>query len=166
MEGNWPCRYVNPGLKSFPPMKNTNNEEIRSNLQAIMHCWETGDVNTFESFMHEEVMFAIPGKRMNKFEILNHFNNAIEILSDIKIYIFNIVVEQDQFAIEFQFACTSKNSGQRTCSSALGIGKVLDGKIIEIREYWDPYVEEMQSKGEFPLDEGQAPFPWPQIERS
>ena len=138
-----------------------NKNETKNLLCSLMKTWEDGDLDAFSSFLHNDIMFAIPDKTFNKTSIIKHFNNAMKILSEINIYMFDIIVDGDNFAFEFQFACTFKETNQRSCESVAAIGKISQGKLIELREYWDTKVSEMQYSGKLPLAENTSPLPRP-----
>ena len=124
-------------------------------------AWETGDYLLFDSIMHEDVVFAYPGRRMNKDEALKDFIDYNKSFSNTKVYINKIIVDGDNLAVEWQFASTKIKTGDRTTVSDAIIGKIKDGKIIVWKEYLDGRVSRMQAAGNLSLEEGEEPFPWP-----
>ena len=143
-------------IKSEP-----KNEEL---IEAIIYnharAWETGDYELLESILHEDLIFAYPGRRMNKQETLMDFVEYNKSFNDTKIYVSKIIVDGDDLAIEWQFASTNIKTGNRTAVSDAIIGKMKDEKIIVWKEYLDGRVSRMQTAGELPLEEGEEPFPW------
>jgi len=123
-------------------------------------AWETGDLDLFLSTIHDDIVFAYPGRRLNKEELLEDFDFFQENFSDTKIYIHNIVSRGNIVAVEWQFASTNSD-GIRTSVSDAIIGEIRGGKIVSWKEYLDGRVSRMQIAGELPLEEGEEPFPWP-----
>ena len=124
-------------------------------------AWETGDYVLFDSIMHEDVVFAYPGRRMNKDEALKDFIEYNKSFTNTKVYISKIIADDDNLAVEWQFASTNIKTGNRTAVSDAIIGKIKDGKIIVWKEYLDGRVSRMQAAGNLSLEEGEEPFPWP-----
>ena len=124
-------------------------------------AWETGDYVLFDSIMHEDVVFAYPGRRMNKDEALKDFIEYNKSFTNTKVYINKIIADDDNLAVEWQFASTNIKTGNRTAVSDAIIGKIKDGKIIVWKEYLDGRVSRMQAAGNLSLEEGEEPFPWP-----
>ena len=124
-------------------------------------AWETGDIEILSEILHEDVIFAYPGRRLNKQETLADLVDYNKSFKDTKIYISKIIANGDDLAVEWQFASTSIKTGNRTAVSDAIIGKVKDGKIIVWKEYLDGRVSRMQANGTLALEEGQEPFPWP-----
>lgn len=123
-------------------------------------AWETGSMDLLLETVHDDIIFAYPGRRLNKEELIEDFEGFADAFTDTKIYISNIVARGDMVGVEWQFA-TTNNDGVRTAVSDAIIGKVRDGKIISWKEYLDGRVSRMQIAGELPLEEGEEPFPWP-----
>ena len=111
--------------------------------------------------MHEDLVFAYPGRRLNKSETLEDFLDYNSSFKDTKIYINKIIADGNDLAVEWQFASTNKKTGNRTAVSDAIIGQVKDGKIIVWKEYLDGRVSRMQIAGNLSLEEGEEPFPWP-----
>ena len=124
-------------------------------------AWETGDYKLLDSILHEDLVFAYPGRRLNKTEALKDFLDYNSSFKDTKIYINKIIIDGDDFAVEWQFASTNRKTGNRTAVSDAIIGKVKDGKIVIWKEYLDGRVSRMQIAGNLTLEEGAEPFPWP-----
>ena len=64
-------------------------------------------------------------------------------------------------AVEWQFATTKVETGQRQVVSDAIIGKIKDGKFIVWKEYLDGRVKLLQATDELFLEEGEEPYPWP-----
>ena len=139
-----------------------NNKEIAKEL-VYMHAnaWETGNLELLDSVLHKDVVFAYPGRRLNKDETLKDFLEYNKAFKDTKIYINKIIVNGDDLAVEWQFASTNIKTGNRTAVSDAIIGKIEDGKIIIWKEYLDGRVSRLQTAGNLSLEEGEEPFPWP-----
>lgn len=130
---------------------------VRNHARA----WETGDEELLASLLHEDSVFAYPGRRLNKeqtLEDLRFFRDAYE---DTKVYIHAIVIDGDNVAVEWQFATTKKETGKREVVSDAIIGRIQDGQFIVWKEYLDGRVKGLQAEGTLPLEEGEEPFPWP-----
>ena len=142
--------------------KADENEELVKNL-VLQHAkaWETGDYKLLNSILHEDLVFAYPGRRLNKAETLKDLIDYNNTFNDTKIYINKIIIDGNDVAVEWQFASTNIKTGNRTSVSDAIIGKIKDGKIIVWKEYLDGRVSRMQIAGNLSLEEGQEPFPWP-----
>lgn len=139
----------------------TTEEAIIALVHEHARAWETGDVELLDKVLHDEVVFAYPGRRLNKEETLEDLRVYKQLFTDTKIYIHTIIVQGEDVAVEWQFASTNTETGNRTAVSDAIIGRVEDGKIIMWKEYLDGRVSRMQANGELPLEEGEEPFPWP-----
>ncbi len=124
-------------------------------------AWETGDEALLDSLLHEDVMFAYPGRRLNKAQTLEDLRFFRDAYADTKVYIHTIIVNGNNVAVEWQFATTKKETGKREVVSDAVIGKVKDGKFIVWKEYLDGRVKGLQAEGKLELEEGEEPFPWP-----
>ena len=140
---------------------NLNEDNVKQMVYKHARAWETGDYELFDSILHQDLIFAYPGRRMSKEETLKDFIDYKNSFNDTKIYINKILIDDGDIAVEWQFASTNKKTGNRTAVSDAIIGKVKDGKIIIWKEYLDGRVSRMQAAGNLSLDEGQEPFPWP-----
>ena len=140
----------------------SKNEEITKELiYKHSKAWETGDYELLDKILHKDVIFAYPGRRMNKQETLIDLTEYNKSFKNTKIYINKIVVDGDDLAVEWQFASTNIMTGNRTAVSDAIIGNIKDGKIIVWKEYLDGRVSRMQANGTLALEEGEEPFPWP-----
>ena len=138
------------------------NEQIAKELvNRHAKAWETGDVKLLDSVLHEDAVFAYPGRRLNKQETLTDLVDYSKSFKDTRIYISKIIIDGDDVAVEWQFASTSIKTGNRTAVSDAVIGRIKDGKIIVWKEYLDGRVSRMQANGTLALEEGEEPFPWP-----
>ncbi len=144
---------------------NLIQEEKRIAVETLVHqhakAWEAGDYALLDSILHKDLVFAYPGRRLNKTETLKDFLDYNSSFKETKIYINKIIFDGDDFAVEWQFASTNRKTGNRTAVSDAIIGKVKDEKIIVWKEYLDGRVSRMQIAGNLSLDEGAEPFPWP-----
>lgn len=136
-------------------------ENIRQMVHLHAHAWETGDEALLNELLHEEVVFAYPGRRLNKEQTLEDLRFFRDNYQDTKVYIHEIIVAGDMVAVEWQFATTKKETGAREVVSDAIIGRIADGKFIEWKEYLDGRVKGLQAEGRLELEEGQEPFPWP-----
>ena len=152
-------------LASLAGCNNLIQKENGKAAENLVHqhakAWETGDYDLFDFVLHKDLIFAYPGRRLNKTEALKDFLDYNSSFRETKIYINKIIADGDDFAVEWQFASTNKKTGNRTAVSDAVIGKVKDGKIIVWKEYLDGRVSRMQIAGNLSLEEGQEPFPWP-----
>ena len=140
---------------------NKNYEFIKNLVNQHAEAWETGDYELLDSILHEDLVFAYPGRRLNKSETLKDLIDYNASFKNTKIYINKIIINGNDVAVEWQFASTSMKTGNRTAVSDAIIGKVKDGKIIVWKEYLDGRVSRMQVAGNLTLEEGEEPFPWP-----
>ena len=134
---------------------------IKDMVQNHAKAWETGDEELLASLLHKDVVFAYPGRRLNKeqtIEDLRFFRDAYE---NTKVYIHTVIVDGKNIAVEWQFATTKKETGKREVVSDAVIGKVQDGQFIVWKEYLDGRVKGLQAEGSLELEEGSEPFPWP-----
>jgi len=140
----------------------SKNEEIVKEL-ILKHAraWETGNYELLDSVLHQDVIFAYPGRRLNKTETLQDLIDYNKSFKDTKIYINKVIVDGDNLAVEWQFASTNIKTGNRTAVSDAIIGKIKDNKIIVWKEYLDGRVSRLQAVGNLTLEEGEEPFPWP-----
>ena len=124
-------------------------------------AWETGDEKLLALLLHKDVVFAYPGRRLNKEQTLEDLRFFQGAYRDTKVYIHTIIVSGDNVAVEWQFATTKKETGKREVVSDAIIGKVREGQFIIWKEYLDGRVKGLQAEGTLPLEEGEEPFPWP-----
>lgn len=154
--------FITIFLSSCSPIENSQDEKIKEMVYQHAKAWENGDLELLDSLLHEDAVFAYPGRRLNKNQTLedlayfrNHFNET-------KVYVHNIIIEGDMVAVEWQFATTKIEDGKRQVVSDAIIGKVKDGKFIIWKEYLDGRVKTLQANGTLALEEGKEPFPWPE----
>ncbi len=149
-------------ISCAPPIQNDlENKEIEKLVMRHAKAWETGDYGLLDSILHEGLVFAYPGRRLNKTETLKDLIDYNATFKDTKIYVNKIIIDGDDLAVEWQFASTNKITGNRTVVSDAIIGKIQNGKIIIWKEYLDGRVSRMQIAGNLSLEEGEEPFPWP-----
>ena len=107
-----------------------NDELIKNLVNLHANAWETGDYELLDSILHEDLVFAYPGRRLNKTETLKDLIEYNASFKNTKIYINKIIIDGNDLAVEWQFASTSIKTGNRTAVSDAIIGKVKDGKIV------------------------------------
>ncbi|MBI4086815.1 queuosine precursor transporter [Candidatus Kaiserbacteria bacterium] len=129
-------------------------------------AWETGNEALLSSLLHEDVVFAYPGRRLNKRQTLEDLRDFRDAYENTKVYIHSIVIDGDNLAVEWQFATTKKETGTREVVSDAVIGRVEGGKFIVWKEYLDGRVKALQAEGTLSLEEGEEPFPWPKKTQS
>jgi ketosteroid isomerase-like protein len=142
-------------------MSDAKKESIVTLVTDHARAWEEDNLDLFLSTIHEDILFAYPGRRLNKQELIEDYKFYHESFKDTNVYIHNIIVDGDMVSVEWQFAMTEKESGKRTATSDGIIGKIQDGKIILWKEYLDGRVSRMQKVDALALEEGEAPFPSP-----
>ncbi|HIH41333.1 TPA: nuclear transport factor 2 family protein [Candidatus Woesearchaeota archaeon] len=130
-------------------------------VQDHANAWKTSDLELLDSVLHEDVVFAYPGRRLNKNQTLEDLIYFREHFSDTEVYINRIIVDGSDVAVEWQFATTEIATGKRQVVSDGIIGELKDGKFIVWKEYLDGRVKTMQANGELAYEEGEEPFPWP-----
>ena len=138
-----------------------NDELVKNLVYRHATALETGDYELLDSILHKDLVFAYPGRRLNKTETLKDLIDYNATFKDTKIYINKIIINENDVAVEWQFASTNIKTGNRTAVSDAIIGKIQDGKIIIWKEYLDGRVSRMQIAGNLSLEEGEEPFPWP-----
>lgn len=130
-------------------------------------AWETGDLELLKETIHDDIIFAYPGRRLNYDELIEDFIYYRENFSNTRVYITSIIIGDEyaidgtEVAVEWQFAYTDNATGKRIAVSDGIIGEVLDGKIVLWKEYLDGRVSRMQQVDALPLEEGEEPFPSP-----
>lgn len=141
----------------------SSNDSARITQMVMEHAraWETGDVELLDSLLHEDVVFAYPGRRLNKEETIEDLEFFRDAFRDTKVYVHTIIIEGDDVAVEWQFATTRIETGQREVVSDAVIGKVQSGKFVVWKEYLDGRVKGLQADGTLGFEEGEEPFPWP-----
>jgi ketosteroid isomerase-like protein len=138
-----------------------NQEYIAQLVYDHARAWKRGDIQLLYDILHEDVIFAYPGRRLNKEQTLQDLVYFNQHFIDTEVYINEIIIDANNVAVEWQFATTNKDTGKRQVVSDAIIGKVKDGKIIVWKEYLDGRVKKLQATGELSLEEGKEPFPWP-----
>lgn len=141
--------------------RRANDAYITELVAKHASAWQTGDAALLEAVLHEEVVFAYPGRRLNKaqtIEDLEFFKNNYR---DTKVYVHRIIIDGNNVAVEWQFATTKNETGKREVVSDAIIAHVKDGKFDVWKEYLDGRVKGMQAEGTLELEEGKEPFPWP-----
>lgn len=137
------------------------DKEIEKMVKDHAKAWETGDRQLLDSLLDDDVVFAYPGRRLNKSQTLEDLDYFSKNYNGTKVYISRIIIDGDDVAVEWQFATTKKGDKKRQVVSDAIIAKVRDGKFIVWKEYLDGRVKLLQASGELFLEEGEEPFPWP-----
>ena len=128
-------------------------------------AWKTGNLELLDNLLHEDVIFAYPGRRLNKAQTLEDLEYFKDHFKDTEVYINKIIVEGNNVAVEWQFATTKIETGERQVVSDAIIGKVKDGKFIVWKEYLDGRVKLLQADGTLELEEGEEPIVFPLAQR-
>lgn len=147
----------------FASIRVTQIKHAATTQMVVQHAkaWETGNEELLSSLLHEDVIFAYPGRRLNKQQTLEDLRFFRDAYTDTKVYIHTIIINGNDVAVEWQFATTKKETNKREVVSDAIIGKVRDGKFIVWKEYLDGRVKNLQADGTLLLEEGNEPFPWP-----
>ena len=124
-------------------------------------AWETGDIGLMDKILHEDIIFAYPGRRLNKTQTLEDLEYFRNNFNDTKVYINKIIIDGNNVAVEWQFATTEIKTGKRQVVSDAIVGEIKDGRWIVWKEYLDGRVKLMQAEGKLAFEEGEEPFPWP-----
>ena len=124
-------------------------------------AWETGNLELLDSILHEDAVFAYPGRRLNKTQTLEDLEYFKNNFNETRVYINKIIIDDSNVAVEWQFATTEIKTGKRQVVSDAIIGEIKDGKWIVWKEYLDGRVKLMQAEGKLAFEEGEEPFPWP-----
>lgn len=139
----------------------------RDAVEALVHAharaWMTGDTALMRSIVHEDALFAYPRRRVDRDTWIRELAAFHEQNVETRVYVHRVLVDGEAFAVEWQFATTDRESGERTAVGDAIIGEVRDGRIVLWKEYLDGRVFALQRAGELPLDEGEEPFPWPRV---
>ena len=136
--------------------------DAESLVHQFLKCWETGDAATFSSLLDGDVLFAYPGGRLGKKDLVQTFNDYQVQKKDIRIYFSSFFISDGhRHVTSYQFAATDRATGLRFAVGTGVICRIRDGRIIEFKEYWDNEVPGRQKLGELPLDEGRIVAPWP-----
>ena len=151
--------------ESTPGADTPTREEVAALLQRNMRSWETGDDDAFLT-LHDDVILAYPGKRLTKEGVLEASKVWRSEFRDTKVKLGRLVIEGNQFAVEYLYAATHIPTGKRQAVGTVAIGEVRDGKIYVWKEYLDGRISRMQAKGELPVDDTAEPYPWPDTPES
>ncbi len=138
-----------------------DDQKIEQMVRDHARAWETGDKELLDSLLHEDVVFAYPGRRLDKNETLEDLDYFASHFNDTKVYINKIIVDGEDIAVEWQFATTNIETGKRQVVSDAVIAEVNDGKFIVWKEYLDGRVKLLQESEQLYLEEGHEPYPWP-----
>jgi ketosteroid isomerase-like protein len=142
----------------------------RGAVQALIErqaaAWETGNETEFLATLHPDVVFAYPGKRLNRDGALRIFRDWKRDFRATALRVHRVVIDGARFAVEYTFATTNVATGRRTAAGTVAFGEVRDGKLFLWKEYLDGRVSRQQAAGELPVDEQAEPFPWPDTPES
>lgn len=139
----------------------TQEEAIRQMVYKHAEAWKTGNATLLDELLHDDVVFAYPGRRLDKSQTLEDLRYFSEHFTDTEVYIHEIIIEGNKVAVEWQFATTDKQTGYRQVVSDAIIGEVSEGKFLIWKEYLDGRVKTLQKEGKLALEEGEEPYPWP-----
>lgn len=139
----------------------TQETYVTALVKKHARAWETGDEKLLDEVLHEDAVFAYPGRRLTKEQTLEDLRFFRDNYISTKVYIHTVIVNGDDVAVEWQFATTKKETGKREVVSDAIIGKMKDGKFVVWKEYLDGRVKGLQAEGKLELEEGLEPFPWP-----
>tara|TARA_R110002167_G_scaffold31582_1_gene103641 strand:+ start:474 stop:1022 length:549 start_codon:yes stop_codon:yes gene_type:complete len=135
--------------------------EAKSLIHGFLSAWESGDAETFATALHPDVVFAYPGGRLDYGALTALFTSYQKEKTDIKIYFADFLISDgDRYVTAYQFAATDVESAERFAVGTGIVCRFADGKLIEVKEYWDSQLASLQKSGEVPLDEGIV-APWP-----
>ena len=141
-------------LRTAPAESPTPRVAMETLVKDMLKSWETGDAEKFASAFDDKAVFAYPGDRLDKPHLVEMFKNYHQDKTDIKIYFGRFLVEDNRFAMTFQFAATDRKSGARQAVGTAASGRVENGKLVLYKEFYDEHVAKRQAAKEIPLDEG------------
>ena len=150
-----------PGVESDRTGAEADRAAVEELIRRHALAWETGDTAVLAAIIHPEARLAYPRRRVDRATWIRELRDFSESHRDTRIYIHRITVENDDFAVEWQFATTDAETGDRTAVGDAIIGQVADGRIVLWKEYLDGRVPALQREGVLELEEGEEPFPWP-----
>jgi len=135
-------------------------------VEQQMRSWETGDETAFRSTLHDQIVFAYPGKRLDQEGVLKIFRDWKTDFRETKLRIAALVIEGHRFSVEYMFSSTNRTTGVQMAVGTVATGEVRDGRLLIWKEYLDGRVSRLQAKGELLIDEAADPFPWPDTPES
>ena len=139
----------------------SEKEKIIEMVNLHATAWSDGDINLLDSLLSDDVIFAYPGRRLNKTQTIEDLSYFKEHYNDTQVYINKIMVDGNDLAVEWQFATTNIDTGQRQVVSDAIMARVEAGKFTVWKEYLDGRVKSLQASDELFLEEGEEPYPWP-----
>ena len=145
------------------PAATGHAEAVEALVRDHARAWMTGDTALARSILHDDALLAYPRRRVDRDTWLSELAAFARANENTRIYVHKVLVDGDDFAVEWQFAATDRATGQRTAVGDAIIGRVRDGRIVLWKEYLDGRIFALQRSGELPLDEGLEPFPWPEV---
>ncbi len=141
----------------------TDRATVETLVRDHARAWMTGDTALARQILHEDARFAYPRRRVDRETWISELAGFHQTAEDVRVYVHRVVVDGSQFAVEWQFASTERDTGARTAVGDAIVGEVLDGRIVLWKEYLDGRVFALQRSGDLPLDEGLEPYPWPEV---
>jgi ketosteroid isomerase-like protein len=138
-----------------------SDTDARRLVEEHAKAWETGNKELLESVIHKDIVFAYPGRRLNRQQTIEDFDYFSKNFNETKVYINKVIVEGNNVAVEWQFATTNIATGKRQVVSDAIIAEIRDGKFVVWKEYLDGRVKLLQETGELFMEEGEEPYPWP-----
>ena len=103
---------------------------VESLVRQHAAAWEAGDTALLKAVLHEDARIAYPRRRVDRSTWLQEMDAFSEAHADTRIHIHRIVVDGQDFAVEWQFATTDRLTGIRTAVSDAIIGRVRAGSIV------------------------------------
>jgi ketosteroid isomerase-like protein len=135
-------------------------DQLVALVTQTLKSWEAGDAAAFADHFTADAVWAYPGGKIARERFTATFSDLQARKKDIRIYLGDFVIQGDEFAAQYQFAATDRKTGRRWAVGTGVRGRVRDGKIAVLKEYWDEHIPVGQLAQAMPLDEGQ-PFPAP-----
>src|SRR5262245_16010668 len=79
-----------------------HNAKIRQMVYDHARAWETGDEELLAKLLHKDVVFAYPGRRLNKEQTLQDLRFFREAYENTKVYVNTIIVDGNNVSVEWQ----------------------------------------------------------------
>lgn len=142
-------------------------EETGSQMESSAKSWiaDWGD-QWWEKF-HEDIEAWYPGGRSNRFHNI-YIEDAMKLRrepawEDWEISNQQYIFTSDWFAAEWFYRAVQPSTGKMQIEATLIFGRVQDGKMISLFEYFDDMVGRYQTIGAMRLYDRahEKPFPWP-----
>lgn len=148
------------------PASAQTRDELRQLVTRQAHSWETGDEGEFLATLHPAVVFAYPGRRLDRAGALEVFRSWRRDFRDTHVRIHRLVLDGTGFCVEYLFTTTSRATGRTSAVGTATVGEIREGLIGVWKEYLDGRVSRAQAAGTLPVDPAAEPFPWPDTPES